>query len=208
MRKTTMALLAVGALMAPSAAEAGIQDIGVAIRDSEFDPAGVRSLVSGIEPRVTWAGDSSAPPDAEHNVRETRKIFYSGPPQTWNGGETFSRIFSAGIFDYRCEQHPFTMTGRVRIKMGQDSVDGLPLMIWATTDTNTGNAFDVQFKVNDGPWRNWKVDTERTQGVFGRNGRPVAFDDVANDYRFRARSQKRVETSRRVSRWSPAVLFD
>ena len=208
MRKTTIAVLVAGALLAPPAANAGTEEIGVSIRDSEFDPPRVRSLVSGVEPRITWSGDQSDPPTLEHNVREATKIFYSGPPQSWDGGETFARIFSAGTFDYRCEQHPFTMTGRVRIKMGQDSVDGLPLMIWATTDTNTGSAFDVQFKVNDGPWRNWKVDTVRLQGVFGRNGRPVVFDDAANDYRFRARSQKRVDTPRKVSRWSPAVLFD
>jgi plastocyanin len=175
----------------------------VEVRDSEFDPARVAGDVLPGE-SVLWEWVDTGEP---HNVRQLRGLFRS--PISADSGTTFMRTFSAGTFRYECVIHEPFMVGTVKVVIGQDTTpSGLPLIWWADTDTNTGGAFDVQFRIGeDGRWRTWRMDTAKPKGVFGRNDRPVHFN-AAKDYWFRARSQKRVDTPTKVSGWAPPRFFD
>jgi hypothetical protein len=81
---------------------------------------------------------------------------------------------------------------------------GLPFTVsWAlggAAPTNTGNQFDVQYRVGTaGPWRIWRNDTPTRSGVFGQGNQPVRVI-AGRTYQFRARSQK---TPSQPSGWSP-----
>jgi plastocyanin len=177
----------------------------IGVRDDFFDPEIDPDVHE--EDTVRWEWIETAGP---HNVLEDHRIFRSGDP-TASEGTVYQRVFSAGTFHYYCDIHGSTfggMEGLIRVEMGQGiTSDGYPTLGWATPDSNTGRAFDVQFRIDDGPWRYWKEDTTRLQSAFGRNDRPVRWNP-AREYRFRTRSQRSADTPKRVSRWSPVELWD
>jgi plastocyanin len=178
----------------------------IEVRDDVFDPATFpgpgQVRTPGVS--VSWEWDDAV--EHPHNVRQLGGLFRS--EITAEPTFSFERRFSAGSFPYECEIHGPSMSGTVRVVIGQDqTLSGLPIITWADEITNTGRAFDVQFRIGDGRWRLWKKDTENFQGVFGRNDRPVQYES-SKEYWFRARSQKRADTPNKVSRWSPARLFD
>jgi plastocyanin len=177
----------------------------VLVQDNEFAPRTVRGSVGPSEVAWVWDGPLPGPGDAtneDHNVVQNRRLFSSGAAVT---DDAFSRIPSAGTFPYFCEVHRFTdgMTGRLRIMPSRRPAPAGPpfRVVWATPDSNTGDEFDVRFKVGGGAWRTWRNDTSRLSGVFGRNDNPV---EVRPDsvYRFQARSQQNPE---RRSGWSPIL---
>jgi hypothetical protein len=131
-------------------------------------------------------------------------LFDSGDPT--KSSFNFSRTFSAGTFSYRCEVHS-DMTGKIKTKLlvFEDSEGGGPTVQWATGNSETGNRFDVQYKVESGDWKNWVKNTDDIQRVFGEGNSPVELD-LGTTYRFRARSQKGTEDSK-VSGWSPGKPF-
>jgi plastocyanin len=200
------ASVTVSVLLAPalSASSVGVQDT-VQVRDDEFDPATVpppgEFRIPGDAVIWDWV-DTSNP----HNVSQLRGLFRS--PISSDPTMTFNRTFSAGSFPYECDIHGSSMSGTVRVVVGQDiTPSGLPLIWWADGTTNTGRAFDVQLRIGDGAWRTWKRDTERLKGVFGKNDRPVQIKP-GRDYFIRARSQKSLSKPRSVSAWSPPRLID
>jgi plastocyanin len=208
MTRTMVATLLAGTALLGQAipANAGGGTAGVQVRDDEFDPPTlpVPGETLFVGDTVVWDWVDTVHP---HNVRQVRSLFRS---QTESSPSfSFSRTFSAGSFPYQCEIHGAGMFGRVKVVIGQDiTPSGLPVISWADETTNTGHAFDVQFRIGeDGPWRRWKKDTVAFQGVFGRNDRPVRFNP-AKEYWFRTRSQKRTDTPTKVSRWSPPRLWD
>ena len=76
-------------------------------------------------------------------------------------------------------------------------------VVWALTGTNTGNQFDVRYRVGTaGTWKMWKNDVAARQGVFGLNGTPVVVSP-GHTYQFQARSQK---TPTQPSGWSPTLM--
>lgn len=183
------------------AAPAGAGNIDVAVRDDEFDPSLIQSKLAGDSVLWGWMNTGST-----HNVRQVRGLFRS--PLSSEPGTTYVRTFSAGTFPYECEIHAPSMVGTVKVEIWQGvAPSGLPLIKWAFPDSNTGKAFDVQFRIGNGPWRKWRKDTISLKGVFGRNERPVHFNP-AREYWFRVRSQKSVNTPHKISRWSPATLND
>jgi hypothetical protein len=99
------------------------------------------------------------------------------------------------------------MQGVVKVRpISLAAPDGLPFTIsWAlggATPTNTGNQFDVQYRVGTaGTWKVWKNDTTARSAVFGQNGQPVQVQS-GRIYQFRARSQKSTNPSQ-PSGWSP-----
>jgi hypothetical protein len=149
-------------------------------------------------------------PNNPHNVRQDRKLFYSGAP-TASDSAFFGRCASAGSFHYYCEVHGFAsggMDGRLRVRptSPKSTSDDRFRVTWALDNSNTGNRFDVRFRVGNGDWRDWRKDTERLSGLFGRNNTPV---DVRPNrtYFFKARSQKGPNDNR-VSGWSPRLRVE
>ncbi len=57
---------------------------------------------------------------------------------------------------------------------------------WAAAGTNTGNRFDVMYRVASGPWKTWRNNTSARSMVFGGAG-PVAVAR-GKSYSFRVRS--------------------
>jgi plastocyanin len=205
MRRVLLGSLIAASLFPITSLSAGLGPHPISVQDSAFVPDVEPDVHEGEIVHWEWEGTSEG-----HNVREDGRIFRSGPPTSIDG-TIYERTFSAGTFHYFCELHGSRfggMAGLVRVEMGQGiTPGGYPTLIWASEDSNTGRAFDVQFRIQDGPWRPWLRDTTRVQAAFGINDRPVHWNP-AKEYRFRTRSQKRVDTPKRVSRWSPVELWD
>lgn len=188
-------------LILTPAADAGIA--GVGIDDDFFNPATVSGTQGG---NVIWEWLT---PNRQHNVRQNKRLFYSGAPTSVDG-VTFTRTFSAGTFPYYCEIHGAPnsgMNGTVKIKpiLGQ-APDGPPFTAaWAGGSTNTGTAFDVEYRVGtSGDWLPWKTDTTESSAVFGLNDDPVPVVP-GTTYQIRVRSQKSVTATAKVSKFSPKV---
>lgn len=146
-----------------------------------FSPAGVTSTVAGS---VHWFGTPGGA--EEHSVRQDAGVFDSGNPRI---GLNFTRKFSAGTFAYHCEKHGDQgMVGTVRVSPQTLSAPaGLPFTVkWAAAGTNTGNRFDVMYRVGSGPWKTWKNNTSAKSMVFGKGG-PVAVAR-GKSYSFKVRS--------------------
>lgn len=169
----------------------------VQVEDFSFTPA-TSSGAAGDTVRWEKAGGTFP-----HNVSSTSAMFRSGAAT--GSAFTFTRTFSAGTYPYVCEIHADSgMTGVVRIRPRVAAgPTGLPFTVrWATTATNTGDTFRVQYRVNGGDWRGWFSGTPSNAKVFGANNSPVKVVAGAT-YRFRARSIR----NGNLSGYSPAVAF-
>jgi plastocyanin len=200
-RRFVAVLVALGLLTPLAPARGGTAE--VAIHDNYFLPHSRRVAV-GESVHWSRAPDSIQP----HNVREDGWLFEE-PPRPINGPLDVTRVFSAGTFHYFCETHggpvpgtPGNMDGyiRVPVTLSRDP-PGLPFTVrWATDTSETGTAYDVQFRAGSGRWRTWKQNTTNNKGVFGRDAKPVRVRDGVR-YSFRARSQD----GPNASGWSPVA---
>lgn len=171
----------------------------VTVGDRFFNPDKVDVLVGAA---VHWSSDGTNDP---HNVREDSKIFRSGAAT--RSPISYKRVFSAGTFHYFCEKHGFKGGGmdglvRVPVKVMADPQGLVFTVRWATAGSNTGTAYDVQYRVGSGSWKTWKNDTNGAAGAFGKADDPVAVES-GEAYSFRARSLK----GDAASRWSPVATF-
>jgi plastocyanin len=121
---------------------------------------GVHWLASGVD---------------DHSVTSDQGLFDTGAPRA---GVDFTRTFSAGTFQYHCRKHGInggTMVGVVTVAPQVAAAPaGLPFTVkWATAASNTGNAYDVQYRVGTGAWRSWKSNTSAPSAVFGAQSNPV-----------------------------------
>jgi plastocyanin len=141
-----------------------------ATEDKTFLPSAVATTAGNS---VHWFGTAGG--TQTHSVHQDAGLFDSGNPQT---GLNFTRVFSAGTFGYHCEKHG-TLTGGMR---GQVSVApqvltspaGLAFTVkWASSASNTGTRFDVQYRVGSGTWKSWKANTTARSAVFGAKSLPV-----------------------------------
>lgn len=166
----------------------------ITMNDGGFSPSTVSRGAGGS---VTWRKTSGY-----HNVYSTQGMFSSGSPKS--GSFTYSRTFSAGAYPYICAVHPSTMRGWVKVRPTASSgPSGAPFTVtWATTGTNTGSRFTVQYKVGSGRWKTWLSQTSARSAVFGSGGRP-ARARAGTSYRFRARSH----SGDNASSYSPVVSF-
>jgi glucose/arabinose dehydrogenase/plastocyanin len=166
------------------------EEVGVV--NDDFTPATANVGVGGF---VRW---TRVDPDSDrdHDIVQTRGLFYS--PET-NGPIDFTATFSAGKFPYQCSFH-FGMDGIVKVPpLIEDGPAGKPFLVrWATATTDTGNDFDIDYRVNDRPWQRWKRGVEALSAVFGRHGNPVTLD-AGKEYSFRVRSRNGSDKSE----WSP-----
>ena len=204
MKRPLLMLIAVGALAYASVASAAATQIKVGDNFYSPDNPPVRNLSSGAS--FTWTRAAGA--IRAHNVRQDFKLFYSGGTTT--GPINFSIRASAGSYHYYCELHRNVgMDGVVRVRpIFNFNPTGAPFtVIWAlggTSPTNTGNQFDVRYRVGTSTtWTFWRNDTTTRSGVFGQNNQPVQVVS-GGTYQFQVRSQK---TPSQPSGWSPTLTI-
>ncbi|MDQ4145594.1 MAG: PQQ-dependent sugar dehydrogenase [Actinomycetota bacterium] len=170
----------------------------VAVKDDpySFDPTVSAVGVGGF---VRWQRENPTS-TVPHDIVQTQGIFRM--PVTEDPID-YTRTFSAGRFPYVCTLHAQQdMRGVVKVAPQiSEGPDGPPFMVWwASKTSNTGDLFDVDYKVGDGPWRAWQRDTLALRATFGREDDPVTLQtDI--EYSFRARSRKGTAQSR----WSPVT---
>ena len=202
-RRSGLAVAAILLTAAPGAVRAG-GAIEVEVNDPLFDP---RVVNPSVGQAVHWSRGATS--GAEHNVRQDEELFRSGNPT--RGPIDYTRKFSAGSYHYYCEIHGSQaggtaggMSGYVRVKpkVVAEPTGRAFTVRWATEQTNTGSAFDVQYRVGDRSWLTWKSNTTTFGGIFGSNSSPVTVRSGTR-YSFRARSQKEFSTSD----WSPRKSF-
>ncbi|MBA2726312.1 MAG: hypothetical protein H0U53_10015 [Actinobacteria bacterium] len=185
------AVISVVILLGSLALPAGAAAESVTVRDNAFDPATTKATVGQT---VVWETGSTT--SDSHNVREDGKIFYSGPPDS---GFTFKRVFSAGTFHYFCEVHGFRgggMDGTVKVPVKLlDAPSGSDFtVVWATSSSNTGTRYTVQYRVGSGVWKNWKTKVTVGKATFTQGS-------SGTRYSFRAKSLK----GDAESKWSPVI---
>src|SRR5680860_278382 len=187
-------LVVLAVLVGLAPAPLGAATKGVKVADNSFNPKNVGVRVGDS---VRWTAAAASLDN--HNVREDRKLFYSGAVQA---NIDFQTRFSAGTFRYYCELHVSTdgMRGIVNVPATVSSApQGLPFTVrWATGKTKTGGRYDVQFRVGTKRWRTWKTNATTGSGVFGKGKKPVAVVN-GKKYSFRARSKNK----QGPSLWSP-----
>jgi hypothetical protein len=150
---------------------------------------------------VHWS--RAAGSEDDHNVSQTQGFFYSGAPT--EGPIDLSVVFSAGTFNYLCEVHGSDMSGVVKVKpVFASAPTGAPFTVkWATSTTQTGTAFDVQYRVGTSTiWKTWKSATTAKSAAFGVSAKPVKVTK-GKKYTFRVRSR----AGSKLSGWSPAGAF-
>lgn len=179
-----------------SAASAATTEVKVA--DDEFISP---SVTTSVGSSVHWS--RAAGSDDDHNVRQNAGIFTSGAPT--EGAIDLTVIFSAGTFNYMCEVHGSDMSGVVKVKPKLSAAPaGRNFTVkWATSTTDTGTKFDVQYRVGSSTtWKTWKSATTAKSAVFGAGGKPVR-PAAGKKYTFRVRSR----AGTKLSGWSPAAAF-
>lgn len=181
---------AAAALIAALFPPAHAAPLSVSARDNAFEPANTKARI-GQE--VMWTNAASAQ-DA-HNVREDRKIFYSGFAGSIE--LSFSRVFSAGTFHYFCERHGFRrggMDGTVKVPVKLLAAPAGPnfTVAWATSASNTGSKYRIHYRIGSGRWKTWKSATSALRATFKG---AVA----GKRYTFRAKSLE----GDAASKWSP-----
>ena len=159
------AVLTIGLASAVSAATTSV-DVN---DDRFFNPRAVSQTPGGS---VHWRASGVD----DHSVTSDQGLFDTGAPRA---GVDFTRTFSAGTFAYHCRKHGINggpMVGVVTVAPQVVAApSGLPFTVkWATAASNTGNAYDVQFRVGSGAWRSWKSNTSAPSAVFGAKSSPVA----------------------------------
>jgi hypothetical protein len=152
----------------------------VSISDTAFTPASVAPKVGGV---VQWIRGSGT---ISHNVAEVGNIFTSGTPTT--AAIWYNRIVSAGTFTYHDDAH-LALVGTIKVKPTVTATPtGVPFTVtWATTKTNTGTKFNVQYQIGTGAWVNWYTNTTLKKAVFGASGLPIV-PVAGTTYGFRIQS--------------------
>ena len=184
-------------LLVPALAHAATTDVKV--KDNSFDPSTVAVALGGS---VHWA-DTATTFDV-HNVHEDGGIFHSG---NVSSSIDYIRTFSAGTFHYFCQAHGSPSGGMDGVVKVAPKTSGAPTGLkftvqWANGTTNTGTAFDVEYKVGSGSWKSWKTNTSLVKAVFGDGSNPVKVQANTNDT-FRASP----EQGSASSKWSPTKSF-
>ena len=204
MKRFLFGLIVAGALAYGSVAYGATSQI--TINDDLFSPRApaVRNVAAGAS--FHWATAASS--THRHNVREDSRLFYSGTATT--ADINFSISASAGTYHYYCELHGSRTGGmdgvvKVRPTFNANPIGNPFTVTWALAGTNTGNQFDVRYRVGAaGTWKLWKNDVAVRSAVFGMNGVPVVVSP-GHTYQFQARSQN---TPTQPSGWSPILAVN
>jgi plastocyanin len=189
-------------LILPAVAPAATAVRDISINDNFFDPAfpAASNLATGSDFRWTRAAGSNG----LHNVRQDQLLFRSGDPTT--GPIDYTITASAGSYHYFCEIHGSSTTGmqgRIKVRPAKSNLTSSSFVVrWASAATQTGDQFDLRYRVDGGSWANWKTNTTAFSATFGANGNPVTVT-AGHTHQVEARSEKAGTTSK--SNWSPPV---
>jgi plastocyanin len=160
-----------------------------------FSPKTVNAGVGGS---VHWFSTADG---VDHTVTQNAGIFDTGAlADAFN----FTRKFSAGTYPYHCEKHGADgMVGTVKVPPQVVSAPaGLAFTVkWAVAGTQTGNSFDMKYRVGSGAWKTWRNNTSAKSMVFGKGG-PVAVAR-GKTYSFQVRSG----SGAKESLFSPVKTF-
>jgi plastocyanin len=168
----------------------------------QFDPANVRVNVGDT---VTWINtDNTVPHTAteDHGLWDLTGTYGVPGNYGFGPGERRSRKFEAGTQRYFCKVHPAQMRGVVRVPV-RTSVKNLKYgtrrltVRWAPRKTTGDRVFDVQIKMDGGPWRKFRTGTHESTGTRSNSG-------AKTPYSLRARMRSRSKPSRATG-WSPVV---
>jgi plastocyanin len=155
---------------------------------------------------IHWKWGTNGTTSQLHNVRQDDKLFYSGRLTTSNPAG-FDVVPSAGSFHYYCELHGFRnggMAGTIKIRPAVFNKTARSFGVrWSPGTNQTGDAFDVRYRVDGGQWKAWKNHVALAQATFGANNAPVRVGP-GHTYDIQARSEKRADLSKQ-SDWSPAA---
>jgi len=167
-----------------------------------FGPKNVTKNVGAGAIHWRWGTDGTT--FAPHNVRQDSALFYSGALTT-SKPAGFTVIPSAGAFHYYCTLHGSPsggMDGTIKIRptIFNKTANSFGVK-WSPGSNDTGNAFDVRYRVDGGLWKIWKNDVTTTQATFGLNDKPIRVRP-GHTYDVQARSEKKLAPSK-VSGWSP-----
>jgi plastocyanin len=184
-------------------ASAGVP-VNIDVYDWMFLPDVAEQSALGTGVIWNWNGGSGTTQD-EHNVREDSKMFRS--PLRDQG--TFSISPSAGTYHYYCEPHLLSnqMEGKLKIMPAYTELSPDQLRItWAQEESDTGDRFDVLYRIGEGPFKTWHKRTAKRSGRFGRLDEPV---DVkpGKTYSFKARTSFAAKPSKQ-SNYSPLLVVD
>jgi plastocyanin len=202
MRRYLLIAIAAAGLAIPALAF-GRATTTVTVGDNFFKPKAVTKTVG--TGAVHWRWGTNGTTGAFHNVRENVKLFRSGALTTSNPNG-FTVVPSAGGFPYYCELHGTArgagMAGTIKIRPAIFNRKARSFGVrWSTGSNDTGNAFDVRYRVNGGKWKLWKNDVKAAQATFGAKGKPVRVRP-GRTYDVQARSEKASNPKKR-SKWSP-----
>jgi plastocyanin len=193
------ALLAVPALAFGRATTTVTVEAGGA---NAFGPQNVTESVGAGS--IHWQWDTNGSTFASHNVRQDDKLFYSGKLTT-SEPAGFDVDPSAGKFHYYCELHGSRnggMEGTIKIRPAIFDQTAKSFGVrWSTGSDDTGDAFDVRYRVDGRKWKMWKNDVTRAKAKFGAKRKPVRVRG-GHTYDIQARSEKKKKTKKR-SKWSP-----
>src|SRR3954451_4783799 len=195
----TTALLAI-----PALAFGGTGTTIMLTNSNTFNPNTVTKNVGtgGIH----WQWGASGSTFAAHNVRQDDKLFYSGALTNSDpGGYTVSP--SARCFHYYCELHGSPsggMAGTIKVRPIVFNKTASSFGVrWSPGTNQTGDAFDIRYRVDGGAWKAWKNHVTVAQGLFGVNNSPVRVGP-GHTYDVQARSENKSKPSK-VSGWSPSA---
>ena len=150
---------------------------------------------------IHWQWGTNGTTSLPHNVRQDDKLFYSGNP-TSNNPSGFDVLPSAGKFHYFCEVHGRAMSGTLKIAPAIFNQKAKSFGVqWSSGSNDTGNAFDVRYRVDGGKWKVWKKDVTREHAIFGAKRKPVRVRS-GHAYEVAVRSEKKSKPSKH-SKWSP-----
>jgi plastocyanin len=189
-------------LVVPSLAHAGFITVDIAVLDTfQFNPD--KPPAENLGAHFHWTHAASSTP---HSVTQDDKLFNASAAP--DNSIDFEIVPSAGTYHYYCIFHGSPsggMDGVIKVRPTIDNsepLDALPFTVnWASDNEDTGNAFDVRYRVNGGDWAIWKDDTQLHQAVFGANDRPVHVSK-RKTYQFEVRSEKKLKPAKH-SDWSP-----
>jgi plastocyanin len=167
--------------------------VGPAGHRTTFAPSTVTQAV-GASIHWYWWADSNAGP---HNVRQDDKLFYSGAA-TDNNPAGYTITPSAGRFHYYCEPHRTRgMQGTLYIRPAVFNRTATSFGVrWSPGTNQTGNRFDVRYRIDGGAWTTWKNHIAAAQGVFGLSDNPVHVSP-GHIYEVQARSETSTDLQKR-----------
>jgi plastocyanin len=202
MRRYLLAGAAAALLALPALAFGGTVTTVTLTNSNTFSPKTVTKTVGTGGIHWQWGAGGST--FAAHNVRQDSKLFYSGSLTSSDPGG-YDIVPSAGAFHYYCELHGSPsggMNGTIKVKplLFNKTANSFGVE-WSTGSNQTGNAFDVRYRVDSGTWKIWKSGTTTRQATFGANDRPIHVGPN-HTYDIQARSKSQANPSK-LSGWSP-----